>query len=293
MWLFFAVLQVAFWGADAIVDSILVKHYEKDPLVLLWFTGLFKIFFLLIFAMFFPLQTSWLWPLLLLGPLYYASACLMVWMLDRVDVSMMNIAWALQSISLSIVGLVALHEVWSVSQTAGAVLIIGGVLFLTQRQKTMPAIFMVLLLGAIGVLIVPEEYVKKAALLQGQAAVAVFFWPLLGNAIASLIAPLTLKRFRRKFTMLFRRPLSFYLLSMTDTIAVLAANYFLVLAYLSGTLSLVSIVNNLLPFAVILFAWLLYRFAPHFAPREVLTAQSLWVKICSFGIIFCGLALLG
>lgn len=56
--------------------------------------------------------------------------------------------------------------------------------------------------------------------------------------------------------------------------------------------SLVSVVGNAQPFIVLFFAWLMVRIAPLSAPKELLTKQSVTVKIVSFTIVYSGLALI-
>jgi hypothetical protein len=52
------------------------------------------------------------------------------------------------------------------------------------------------------------------------------------------------------------------------------------------------IVTNVQPFIILLLAYVLYRFLPRKAARELLTVQSLRVKIVSFSVVFAGLALI-
>ena len=71
-----------------------------------------------------------------------------------------------------------------------------------------------------------------------------------------------------------------------------AGSYVMTLAYEEGLASLVSVVANIQPFLTIFFAYTLVMITPRFAPRELLTAQSVGVKLVSFVIVFAGLAML-
>lgn len=53
-----------------------------------------------------------------------------------------------------------------------------------------------------------------------------------------------------------------------------------------------SIATSNQSFFVLLFAWLVCRLLPTYAPRELLTAQSVGVKVLSFVIAMLGLSLL-
>jgi len=63
-------------------------------------------------------------------------------------------------------------------------------------------------------------------------------------------------------------------------------------AYEYGPVSLIMVVGNIQPFFVIFFAWMLTKLVPSKAPKELLTRQSVQIKLISFIIVFFGLALL-
>lgn len=71
------------------------------------------------------------------------------------------------------------------------------------------------------------------------------------------------------------------------------AEFALTFAYQSGPVSLISVVGNVQPFFVIFLAWVLARFLPSLAAKEVFSKRSMTVKVGSFSIVFIGLALLG
>ena len=74
--------------------------------------------------------------------------------------------------------------------------------------------------------------------------------------------------------------------------AAFTAGFLEALSLVYGHLSLVVITYNVQPFCVMFFAWLFARYAPAIAPKELLTTQSVQIKLISFAIVFFGLALL-
>lgn len=72
MWLFFAFLSTLMWALVNVLDSLIVRNYEKNPFVLMWCQSFFSIIFLAIFPLFVPVQfSSWTLSLLLFGAYAY------------------------------------------------------------------------------------------------------------------------------------------------------------------------------------------------------------------------------
>jgi hypothetical protein len=70
------------------------------------------------------------------------------------------------------------------------------------------------------------------------------------------------------------------------------AEYAGAFAYASGPLSLVVVVSNVQPFLVLAIAGFVVRFFPSKAAKELLTRQSVQLKLLCFFLAFIGLALL-
>jgi hypothetical protein len=66
----------------------------------------------------------------------------------------------------------------------------------------------------------------------------------------------------------------------------------LVKAFEIGMLSLVTIAGNLHPFFVIFFAWTLMQTKATHVPKELLSVQSITIKLLCFTIVLVGLTLL-
>lgn len=293
MWLLFAFLSTLMWALVNVLDSLIVRNYEKNPFVLMWCQSLFSMVFLAIFPLFVSVQfSSWTLTLMLFGAIGFVGDLWFFRVLRSVDVSVMNAAWAILSIFLSIAGFLLFHESWTTSQSAGSVLVIGGVLFLSLFHHSTDAKRTLLFLASLALLYMPYYVMKKSAIDADLGVMHVFYWMMLGRELCGFNVPWFAPSIRRSALKVLRSGWSFSAFNGAVILCFLLAELFGAYAYDIGTISLVSIVTNIQPFIVIGLAWLFVRLLPLRAPRELLTVQSVRVKILSFSIVFGGLALL-
>jgi drug/metabolite transporter (DMT)-like permease len=229
-----------------------------------------------------------------MGLCAYGADLFFFWVLDHIDVSVLNGGWAMLSILLSIAGFLLFHESWTLLQTAGAALIIGGVVFLSFHNPTHGSLARTLgLLFAMALFYVPSYIAKKAALDAGQDAVAVFFWLIIGRETVAFVFPWCVRSYRARIKRLARTvDKQFFAIGAAVIACFLFGEYMGALAFQVGPISLVSVVSNIQPFVVIALAALLARLAPAYAAKEALTTSSVAVKLVSFLTVFLGLALL-
>ena len=292
MWLSFAVGSVVVWSIPLVMDSILIKHYEKDPFILMWTQSCISMVLLSIAAFFVPFESAWI-PWLILSSIvaYFGDIVLFVG-LHRMDVSVLNIAWAIGAIFLSIIGFLFFGESWTTLQTIAVVCILGGVGFLSYWHHHIN-FSAVLILIALAALYTPTNAVQKAALFSGELIYTTIFWQLLTREAFSFVFPWTMPSFRKKIRTLPGRVDSlFYHLTFWIIVTYFLGVYLLAKAYQSGPLSLISVVGNIQPFVVLFFAWIVWRLFPRYCPKELLDGQSVVVKLVSFIIVFIGLGLL-
>ena len=293
MWLFYALLGDVLWSLSDVTNSVLVKHYEKDPIVLSWVQGMLDVAFFIVLSRFVDVHSAWVWPFALAGACTYLGFLTFFHVLHRVDVSVMNAAWAFLTLFMSIVGFVFFGEIWSVAQSLGVVLVLGGVLFLSYWHRHVSIPRTLLLLSLLGLLYVPIFATQKAALLQGESIVAVFFWPVFAEKFIAFVFPWIHRAHRAKIVSLRSRlSVPFLLLNVLATSCSITGYFVVAKAYALGLASLVTVTENTQPFFAIFFAWLLSHVVSFYAPRELLTAQSVRVKLVSFAVVFAGLALL-
>lgn len=294
MWFVFALAGACCWAVVNVVNSVILRHDEKHPVALMWSQSWWSASVLLIvFFVHPPLWTEWGWILCLSGVIAYFSDVLFLVALERIDASVTNVAWVMMSLLLSVAGVFLFAEHWTVLQSVGAVLIIAGVLVFSLWRRGLLPVSSLLLLLFLALLSSPFYLVQKQALLQGQTLYAVFVWPMICRECFSLLFPLTIPRFRIALqSMLQRMRLRLFLLNGVAVgmffLGILSVEY----AFLIGSLSLVSILTNVQPFAVLFFGWVLVRLEPKFAPREGILWRDIRVKLIGFCIVFGGLALL-
>ena len=296
MWLFFALLAVSFWALDNVVSSILVKCYEKNEIVLSWTVGVLHLFFLFVLVIFFwpklIIDPYWIVIFFLVGAFSYTGWILFYYVLKHVDVSVTNAAWAMLAIFVSIGGIVFFHETWSITQTVGIVLALSGVFILSYWHRHVSVRRTLFLLSILGLINALFFLVQKAALLSGINTFAVFLYPFATASIVAIIFPVFTKH--RSAVIKRCKNLNFWYLFLCSFIAIISTVgfYSMVKAYSLGPASIVVMAENIQPFIVIFFAFIATRLFPKYAPRELLTTQSVQVKLVSFCIVFVGLALL-
>jgi drug/metabolite transporter (DMT)-like permease len=293
MWFLYALLAAAFLAADNVTESIIVRHYEKNPLIITFCYGIVGIMFFLFVPKFVDVQTPWMWYLLLFGMTAYLGDLFFTYVVDRLDISVVNAAWPILAIILSGIGIIFFGEVWNIPQSIGAVLTVGAVFFLSFWHIHISLMRTVLLLLILGALFVPQAVSIDSALLRGEEIFPVYYWSFVGSLSLNVLTPWLFASSRKKLLKETRR----VLLAVFPRCAIvallfMAGMFFICLAYAHGPLSLVAIISNTQPFFVIFYAWMLSSLFPLHAPRELLTAQSVQVKLVSFAIVFVGLGLL-
>lgn len=292
MWLLYALLMVGGWSLSVVFDSALVRHYEKNPFLLMWVQSCFSLLLLSVALFVVSLESSWI-PLLLAGGLIaYCGDLVFFVAVDRMDASVFNIAWAFLAVILSAVGFAVFGESWSLLQTLGVVCILSGVVVLSywHCHITLSALGLLVVLA---VLYAPANVVMKAAADEGEGIITVLFWLLLARELSAFTFPWCLPSFRKRIAQVRRTTDGMFVgMSGFVILAFFSGEYFAVKAYSVGSISLVSVVGNIQPFAVLFLAALLWRFVPQFASRELLDAQSVQVKLVSFCIVFVGMAIL-
>lgn len=292
MWFVYATISAFAWALINVLDSILVHHYEKRPLVLMWSQSIWSLPILLVISQFLPLETTWVSVLLLFGIIGYVGDVWFFHVLEHVDVSVSNLAWALLSLFLAFAGFLFFGESWTTLQTIGAVLTVSGTLVLILFHQHVDLRHAVFLILSLSMLYVPFYIMKKAAVDAGEHPGAVFFWLVFARELTSFTLPLFFPSVRRQAVATIRSSVSFSVINAVVILSFFAAEFFGTLAYAAGPLSLVAIANNVQPFFVLALAGLCLWLMPARVPKELLSRQSVTIKLGTFSIVFLGLALL-
>lgn len=293
MWFPLQLLSILCWAGVNVLDSVLVRHYEKRPHVLQWHQSLWTLGSAAVLAMFFTVRSDWALLLFFGGMTGYLGDRVFFLALDRIDVSVTNIAWAILAVLLSIGGILLFGERWTLWQGAGVILITAGVMYLSLAGKHKILGWNLLYLAGIALLYTPFYLLQKHAIDSGAGVFITFFWMLLGRELLAGSVPLLVPRLRRDAIRAFRvYDYGFPLLNGLVISLFLAGTLLSAMAYESGPISLVSVISNVQPFLVLLLAWILWKLLPGSASKELLTKQSVRVKVVSFLVVLAGLGLL-
>lgn len=293
MWFVYAMLANVLWSFTDVLMSMIVHRVHKDPIVLGFFLGCADLLLLAVLAVY-QLPALGHLPLLLLGSVFaYLGMLSFFTVLSYVDVSVSSAAWVFMSIGIALGGVVLFGEAWSALQSIGAILSVCGVLILTFWHKHISTMRTCVILAVPGFMFVPHFLINEYVLLSELSAYTVFFWNILFYGLFAVIAPILIPRHRKSIHQLSAKAhLPFCLLILFRAVITMVATYTVVLAYDTGYASLVGIAENGQPFFLMFFAWLATLFFPKYAPKELLTTQSIAVKVVSFIVVFTGLSLL-
>lgn len=289
MWLLFILLSTLAWAIVNILNSVLVHHYHKSPVLLSWLQSAISLPLLGFVALGADLDSSWAIIFVCTGISAYLADLWFFHAAHSLDISVLNIAWSILAIFLTIVGFFYFNETWTIHQSLGSALIIAGATILAFCHRQDNFIHTLGVLIALAALYVPYYAVKKAGIDEGVDAQTAFFWLLLGRELPSFFLPL----FSKKTMALALRTdrLNILLIGKSALIVLFYffAEYFGTLAYEDGPLSLVAIVANTQPLVVIMCAAAFVFFWPQYAPKELLSVRSLQIKISCFILTFVGL----
>ena len=260
--------------------------------MLTWIQSILSVPLLALIGLHVNTHSSWVLLFVIVGMSAYLADLWFFRVAHSLDISVLNIAWSILALFLTIIGVFYFHESWTIHQSIGAFLILGGALLLTLYHQHINFRQTLWLLLTLAALYVPYYSVKKAAINFGEGADTAFFWLLVGREVPSLLLPLTSKKTVQLALQITCDHWLFPVKSLLIVICYFLAEYFGTLAYQKGSLSLVAIVANAQPFAVLFFAGLYTTLWPKYAPRELLSRQSLGIKLVSFGLVFLGLILM-
>ena len=109
MWLPLQLLATLCWALVTVLDSLAVKHYEKKPYVLMWCQSCFSVPLLIIGLLIFGEVTPWTIALCAAGMIAFLGDITFFTVLDRVDASVVQIAWAIFAVLLSLIKIGRAH----------------------------------------------------------------------------------------------------------------------------------------------------------------------------------------
>ena len=172
-------------------------------------------------------------------------------------------------------------------------LVLCGILMLSLWQRKIGSVRSLFLLPLLASCYVPFYFFQDLALLHGEDLVSIVYWLLLARELSSFTIGLLVPSLRKKIlASKARTRLSFHVINGVVIALFFLATVLSALSFKLGPLSLVAVIGNVQPFFVLFFAWATWRLFPRFGAKEVLTMQSVSVKVISFFLVFSGLALI-
>lgn len=294
MWFLLTILSAFAWAVINVGNSVLVARFHKSPSLLLWVQTFVSMIFLTIIACVYDVRTEWAYAIVPLAAIAYFGDLLFFWILDHLDISVVNAAWAMLAVFMSAVGFIFFHESWNQAQVIGASLVLLGVVMLSFFSRQITFTKTLFLLALLALTYVPAYTMRKAALEAGVPVIPVVFWVLFGRDFLAFAVPLFVPTQRRHIMKILPTcgPM-FFVLTAFIICCFYVAEVALAIAYRDGPVSLISVVGNIQPFFVIGLAAVIAFVWPQYAAKEVFSRRSLIVKLGSFSIVFIGLALLG
>lgn len=295
MWLLYALIACTLWSQHDIVNSVLVRHHYRHPFLMTMILSFFELCIILCITLFFPVHSAHVLVLMLSGCSAYAGLVFYYWLVERVDASVMSVSWAFTNIAVVFGAFLFFGERWSVLFSFALILVLFGAFLLAFWHRHVSIVRTVLLLALLGTFYAPIFLAQKYALLSGDSPLAVLFWSLIGQKGIALIFPFVLPKQRKAILGIVSEgdSVRFFFLIVVVAIFSIVGYISSTLAYTLAPASLVSTTLNTQPFLVILLASIWTKIFPHSAPRELLSMQSIGVKVISFSFVFLGLALLG
>lgn len=293
MWFLFALCATIAQAASDTADSAIVRHEQKDPLLIMFITYGMGLALLAALLPRVDMATAWTVPLLCAGTTLYIADYAYYRIINHIDISTINAAWAMHALYLSVAGFVLFQEHWSATHAAGAASILSGVLMLSLWGNSASIRGTFIRYACLALLYVPVHIVRKMASAEGVDALTLFLLPLLAYCLVAVAAPLVKTPLRTIIHNLQNTTSRFICLICITLASNFAGSYLFVRALASGPLSLSSVVITTQPFFVMLLARVLSATLPAYAPREEFTKRKTGIKIVSFVLVGGGMALLG
>ncbi len=289
MWFWYALAGVGCWGLINVLGSVLLHQHESRISVLGWHLSSVSAVFLLLMAVFLPIPRQEVPLLLFAGVTSYIADYYYYHVLKQIDVSLSNLAWAILSIFLMILGVFVFKETWHATQLLGVLCVLAAVALLVGKSALLDAraVAKIVLLA---LSYVPLYAIQKHAVMQHDAWLGILFWPMLARESCFLVLPLFRSSSRRAILETYStQPPQFFIGAVATITLFFGASICSVLSY-SGPLFVVSVIGNAQPFMVLLLATLLVQYFPKIAPREQAGWAEIRAKALAFIIVFVGLA---
>jgi len=293
-WMIFAFVAPLFWGATGIIDKFLVDKHMRNPYATSVYLNI--LYFLMTLTLVFFVNLAFPLPYVLLasciGVLSFFTYTIWFKAISIEDVSVATPLAFIYPVFAMLFAFIFLYEKVSLLQYVGAVLLIASSVLISMKKSlgkilVSPALKFMLVFSAInGASVVLEKFA-----LGGLSFWALFFWSNAGLCAVCLATLLFSAKIRRDFVKLLKlkpRVVGFCLL--TDGLAMVATLIFF-FALTTGPATLVSAINAVQPFYVLLMVVVLSAFWPNVL-EEKNNGWVLFLKALAIVLVLIGSFLL-
>lgn len=289
-WLLFAFLAPLFMAFTKMINKFLLDRYAKDFFSMAIYLNViyFILSFFLVLVVNFASPLGYILLAILIGVLGFVSFVMALKAMSMEDVSIVTPILYIFPVFTILFAFLFLGEFVSIGQYAGAaLLILGSVLIAFKRNAgklavspaLKPLMIAVVLLGA---MIVMEKYALSVI-----SPYEMMFWNNIGMLGASLAALALLPKVKGGFVALLKLKPRIVGLAWLCNASAFVATLLFFLALSAGPATLVSSLNALQPFFVLVMVLLLGRFLPHWLKEEH-TARTLLLKVLAVLFVLLG-----
>jgi len=289
-WLILAFLAPLFWSFTNILDKFLLEKHAKDPFSLAVYMDIAFFVLSLFLVLFTDLAAPFSYILIavLIGLLNFFSFLFGFKAMAVEDASVVVPLIFVYPVFTTLFAFLFLGETVSLGQYAGAaLLILSSVLIALKRNLGKLAVSPALKFMLVSVLLTGAMVTVEKFALGSISPYALLFWSNFGLLGASLAALALFPGMRKRFVgLLHLRPKIAGIAWLCNGTCFVAALLFY-LALSVGPATLVSSLNALQPFFVLVMILLLSRFLPHLLKEEH-TSRMLLLKVLAVLFVLIG-----
>ena len=293
-WMLFAFLAPLFWGCNNVMSKFLIDKHLKNPFVFNAYYNIICIVLVAPLALYSGLSFD---PFLVVvalvcGLLGFAGNLLFIMSFKVEEASRVVSLTFLYAAFASFFAFLLLGETVGLLQYAGAaLLILASVLVSLRGGLRSIAVSPALKLMIVSDILVGFTVVVEKFMLAGISPYSLLFWMGIGQALAGVVIILASKQNRTDFAAALKLPLKTGGILWLDAACSTVAMLFFLAALSGGPATLVSSLNAVQPFFVLVLMLLLSRFLPHIL-KEKFTRATLLLKVLAVLAVFAGVWLL-
>lgn len=293
-WLFYILVASMIWGALNIFDKIVITKYIKSPENNIILGAIFRIFFLPILFVLFPVtfNSQWIIPAMVIGALQIISGIFYFRAMQIEEASKVIPLTYLHPILTLVLATIFLGESFVLEQYVGIFLIVASAILISVNKveglwKASPAMKSIIIL----VCIFSLRATAGKYVLEYMDYVSFTLWSAMGGMFGGLpflLPKNSWKSFMGEISTLNKKTL---LLIFFSFVVFFVAIFLYNGAVSLAPVSLVSAVGSIRPLFVLIYATLLTMFAPRIF-EEKISKSTILLKLLSILLLMAGMFLI-